>query len=96
MDALGEPTRRAIVMRLVEGPRAVGDLAREFPISRPAISQHLKVLKTAGLVIDEAVGTRRIYRLNPAEFASLQQFFQQFWSQSLHAFKEKVEHGSDH
>jgi len=96
LDALGDPTRRAILLRLREGPRAVGDLAGEFPISRPAISQHLRILKDARLVTDEAAGTRRIYHLNPAEFASLQQFFQLFWTQSLQAFKEKVEDGSHH
>ena len=96
LDALGDPTRRAVLKLLRNGPMPVTDIARRFPISRPAISQHLRILKDARLVTDEASGTRRIYRLNPAEFASLQQFFQLFWTQSLQAFKEKVEDGSDH
>jgi DNA-binding transcriptional ArsR family regulator len=65
LDALGDPTRRAIFDRLRRGPRAVGELARELPISRPAVSQHLRVLKEAGLVYDEADGARRLYRIAP-------------------------------
>ena len=96
MDALGDPTRRAILQQLLHGPRAVGELAGEFPVSRPAISQHLRVLKNARLVVDEAEGTRRVYRLNPSEFAALQQYFHQFWAKALIAFKKKVESGSGH
>jgi DNA-binding transcriptional ArsR family regulator len=65
LDALGDPTRRAILARLLEGPLAVGELASHFPVSRPAISQHLRILKDANLVLDQARGTRRLYALNP-------------------------------
>jgi DNA-binding transcriptional ArsR family regulator len=91
LDALGDGTRRAILERLLEGPRSVGELARGFPVSRPAISQHLRVLKAAGLVADEAAGTRRVYALNPAAFGSLREYFDGFWSKALVAFKRKVE-----
>ena len=70
LAALGDPTRRTIFERLAERPRPVGELARELPVSRPAVSQHLKVLKDAGLVSERAVGTRRVYRLNPAAVAA--------------------------
>jgi DNA-binding transcriptional ArsR family regulator len=91
LDALGDPTRRAIFERLGRGPRAVGQLAGELPVSRPAVSQHLKVLKSAGLVVDEPVGTRRMYRLDPAALESLQQYFARFWTQALSSFKDAVE-----
>jgi DNA-binding transcriptional ArsR family regulator len=91
LDALGDATRRAIVQRLLEGPVSVGKLAEEFPVSRPAISQHLRVLKEARLVSDEAKGTKRVYRLDPRGFESLRAYFDQFWSIALAAFKEKVE-----
>lgn len=92
LDALGDPTRRAIFERLGRhGPAAVGELAGELPVSRPAVSQHLKVLKEAGLVVDEAHGTRRVYRLNPQTVDGLRAYFQQFWTQALAAFKEAVE-----
>ncbi|HSQ31522.1 MAG TPA: metalloregulator ArsR/SmtB family transcription factor [Gemmatimonadaceae bacterium] len=92
LDALGDPTRRAIVDRLLKrGPMAVGELARDFPISRPAISQHLAVLKGAKLVTDRAEGTRRLYELDPAGFDALHEYFDQFWSQALSAFKRRVE-----
>lgn len=94
LDALGDATRRAIVTRLRAGPMAVGELARAFPISRPAISQHLRVLKDAGLVVDEPAGTRRLYRLDPAGFDSLREYFDEFWTQALQAFKERVEQPS--
>lgn len=74
--ALGDPTRLAIFELLANGPLAVGDLAREFPISRPAISQHLRVLKDAGLLIDRAVGTRRVYALDPSGLAALRAFIE--------------------
>ena len=89
--ALGDPTRRAIFERLAERPRAVGELAGELPVSRPAVSQHLKVLKTAGLVIDRPLGTRRIYQLDPDGVAELRAYLDQFWSKSLAAYKEAVE-----
>ncbi|HET9982588.1 MAG TPA: metalloregulator ArsR/SmtB family transcription factor [Longimicrobiales bacterium] len=94
LDALGDATRRAIVTRLRAGPMAVGELARAFPISRPAVSQHLRVLKDAGLVVDEPAGTRRLYRLDPAGFDSLREYFDEFWTQALQAFKERVEQSS--
>jgi DNA-binding transcriptional ArsR family regulator len=89
--ALGDPTRRAIFERLSERPRAVGELARELPVSRPAVSQHLKVLKDAGLVIDRPVGTRRIYQLDPDGVGALRAQLDRFWSQALAAYKQAVE-----
>jgi DNA-binding transcriptional ArsR family regulator len=91
LDALGDPTRRAILARLVDGPKAVGELAKDFPISRPAISQHLRVLKHAHLVFDEPSGTQRLYQLNPDAFDSLRAHFDQFWTLALKAFKNRVE-----
>ncbi|GAB2538715.1 ArsR/SmtB family transcription factor [Nocardia heshunensis] len=90
LDALGDPTRRAIFERLGQGPCAVGELAGELPVSRPAVSQHLKVLKAAGLVCDEAVGTRRVYRLDPRGIDALRGYFTHFWSTALSAFREEV------
>jgi len=91
LNALGDPTRRAIFERLSRGPSAVGDLARELPISRPAVSQHLKVLKEAGLVVDDVVGTRHLYRLNPQGIQALQAYFHQFWSLALAEFRTTTE-----
>lgn len=91
MTALGDPTRRAIFELLADGPRAVGELARELPVSRPAVSQHLKVLKEAGLVVDRQVGTRRLYQIDPDGVAALRAYFDRFWNQSLAAFKKAVE-----
>ena len=91
MDALGDPTRRAIVERLLRGPMPVGELARDFPISRPAISQHLRILKRAVLVVDRAVGNRRLYEVDPAGVEALRAYFEQFWNQSLAAFKRAAE-----
>ncbi len=91
MDALGDTTRRAILARLLEGPKPVGKLARDFPVSRPAISQHLRILKQAHLVVDRPAGNRRVYQLNPEGFDSLREYFDQFWTQALNAFKKKVE-----
>ena len=88
--ALGDPTRRAVFERLAERPRAVGELARELPVSRPAVSQHLKVLKDAGLVSDEAVGTRRIYRLNEAGVSALRDQLDTYWRRALDGFAELV------
>jgi DNA-binding transcriptional ArsR family regulator len=90
-DAISDLTRRALLERLRTGPLPVGELARDLPISRPAVSQHLRVLKQAQLVRDEAVGTRRYYRLDPRGFASLRSYFDQFWGEALEAFKAKVE-----
>ena len=91
VSALGDPTRRAIFERLAGGPRAVGELADEFPISRPAVSQHLKVLKDAGLVVDRPDGTRRLYQLNPTGIEAMRAYFDTFWNQALTAFKLAVE-----
>ncbi len=90
-DALGDGTRRAIVERLAERPRAVGELAEELPVSRPAVSQHLKVLKTAGLVTERAAGTRRIYRLDPAGVGALRDQLDRFWDRALASYKDAVE-----
>ena len=90
--ALGDGTRRAIVECLAERPRAVGELAAELPVSRPAVSQHLKVLKEAGLVTESPAGTRRIYRLNPAGVGALRDQLDTFWSRALDAFQDVVEH----
>jgi len=89
--ALGDPTRRAIVECLAERPCAVGELAAELPVSRPAVSQALKVLKDAGLVTERAAGTRRIYRLNPAAVAALRDQLDTFWSRALANYGEAVQ-----
>lgn len=91
LAALGDSSRREIFELLALGPLAVGEIARELPISRPAVSQHLRVLKAAGLVVDEAVGTRRLYRLNPTGLAAMRAYFDQFWRRALAAFAEEVE-----
>jgi DNA-binding transcriptional ArsR family regulator len=91
MDALGDATRRAILERLLQGPRAVGDLAGDFPISRPAISQHLRVLKQAHLVIDRPAGNRRLYELNLAGVEALRAYFDRFWTHALAAFKKAAD-----
>jgi DNA-binding transcriptional ArsR family regulator len=91
LTALADPTRRAIFERIAQRPSAVGELASQLPVSRPAVSQHLKVLKEAGLVRDRAVGTRRIYQLDPIGIDGLRQYLDQFWSRSLLAFKEAAE-----
>jgi DNA-binding transcriptional ArsR family regulator len=93
MDALGHPTRRAIVERLLSGPMPVGELARDFPMSRPAISQHLRILKRANLVVDRAVGNRRLYEVDPAGVDALRAYFERFWNHALAAFKARVEAG---
>jgi DNA-binding transcriptional ArsR family regulator len=90
ITAWGDPTRQAILDRLAGGPRAVGELAAELPVSRPAVSQHLKVLKDVGLVRDEARGTRRVYRVDPAGLAVLRTYLDQFWERSLGAFADAV------
>ena len=91
MDALGDPTRRAIVERLLRGPLPVGELAREFPVSRPAISQHLRVLKRAHLVVDRPIGNRRVYEIDPAGVDALRAYFERFWNHALAAFKRAAE-----
>ncbi len=89
--ALGDPTRRAIFERLAERPRAVGELADELPVSRPAVSQHLKVLKDAELVVDRPAGNRRIYQLNPDGLGALRAQLEGFWNQALATYKQVVE-----
>ncbi len=91
LRTLSDPTRLAIFERLGDGPISVADLAREFPVSRPAVSQHLKVLKNAGLVFDTAIGTRRLYQLNPAGVEMLRRYFDRFWNRALRSFKAAVE-----
>jgi DNA-binding transcriptional ArsR family regulator len=91
LTALGDSTRRAIFERLADRPRAVGELAGELPVSRPAVSQHLKVLKGAGLVVDRRDGTRRIYQLDPDGVAALRAYLDRFWNKSLAAYKAAVE-----
>ena len=88
---MGDPTRRTIFERIADRPQAVGELARELPVSRPAVSQHLKVLKDAGLVVDRRAGNRRIYRLDPEGVALLRAYLDQFWSRTLAAYKAAVE-----
>jgi DNA-binding transcriptional ArsR family regulator len=89
--ALADGTRRAIVERLLHGPLAVGELARGLPVSRPAVSQHLKVLKSAGLVRDQAAGTRRVYQLDPNGFETLRADLDRFWTQALAAYAQTVD-----
>ena len=89
--ALGDPTRHAIVVALAEHPRAVSELAAELPVSRPAVSQALKVLKDAGLVSERASGTRRIYRLNPTAVAALRDQLDTFWNRALTNYADTVE-----
>jgi DNA-binding transcriptional ArsR family regulator len=91
LGALGDPTRRAIFERLADRPSAVVELADELPVSRPAVSQHLKVLKDAGLVVDHPAGNRRIYQLDPDGVAMLREYLDRFWQRSLAAFKGAVE-----
>ena len=91
MDALGHPTRRAILERLLHGPLPVGELARDFPMSRPAISQHLRILKRAQLVADRPVGNRRVYALDPAGVEAMRAYFDRFWDHALVAVKRAAE-----
>ncbi|HEU0238367.1 MAG TPA: metalloregulator ArsR/SmtB family transcription factor [Micromonosporaceae bacterium] len=89
-ELLADPTRRAIVERLATQPSAVGELARAFPISRPAVSQHLKILKDAGLITDRAAGNRRVYRLNPAGVLALRDQLETFWNRALEGYQDVV------
>lgn len=93
LTALGDPTRQAIVELLAAGPRAVGELAADLPVSRPAVSQHLRVLKEAGLVTDRAVGTRRLYQLDPTGADAVRAYLDRFWTDALRRFKTAVEDG---
>jgi DNA-binding transcriptional ArsR family regulator len=95
LTALGDPTRLAVFERLAERPHAVGELAATLPVSRPAVSQHLKVLKDAGLVVDRAQGTRRVYSVDPDGIAALRAYFDRFWDQALTNFKELAEDDDD-
>jgi DNA-binding transcriptional ArsR family regulator len=92
--ALGDPTRLAIFERLTESPLAVVDLAKYVPVSRPAVSQHLRVLKDAGLVTDQAVGNRRIYRVDPDGVAALRDQIDRFWGKALAAYKSAIDETS--
>jgi DNA-binding transcriptional ArsR family regulator len=94
-DALADHTRRAILERLAQRPRTVGELAAELPISRPAVSQHLKVLKEIGLVADQPAGTRRIYRLNPVAVAALRDQLDTFWNKALAGYQQVAESGTE-
>jgi DNA-binding transcriptional ArsR family regulator len=94
-SALADDTRRAIVSRLAEGPLAVGRLAAGLPVTRSAVSQHLKILKDAGLVSEQAVGTRRIYRLNPTAVAALRDQLDVFWRRALESYAEVVDEATE-
>jgi DNA-binding transcriptional ArsR family regulator len=89
--ALSDPTRREVFRRLQAGGRSVGEIARGLPVSRPAVSQHLKVLKDAGLVVDRPQGTRRIYWIDPHGLAAIRTWLDQFWAAALQAYAEEVE-----
>ena len=95
LAALADPTRRRIFERLKSGPQAVGAIARRMPVSRPAVSQHLKVLKEAGLVADQPEGTRRVYYIDPDGLGSLRAWLDQFWDQALAAFQAEAEKASE-
>jgi DNA-binding transcriptional ArsR family regulator len=95
LTALGDATRRAIFERLVDRPLSVGELARDLPVSRPAVSQHLKVLKEAGLVSDRPAGNRRIYQLDLDGVGALRAYLDGFWNRALAAFKAAVEQDSE-
>jgi DNA-binding transcriptional ArsR family regulator len=90
-SALADPTRRAIFEQLAHGPRAVGELAERFPVSRPAVSQHLKVLKDAGLVADRRDGSRRLYSVDRRGVAAMRAYLDKFWSEALAAFQQAAE-----
>jgi DNA-binding transcriptional ArsR family regulator len=89
--ALADPTRRSVFERLLDGPQPVGRIAKGMPVSRPAVSQHLKVLKEAGLVTDRAEGTRRVYCIDPHGLAAVRRYLDQFWDQALTAFAAEAE-----
>jgi len=91
LTALADPTRRQVFESLRRGPVSVGQLATRLPVSRPAVSQHLKVLKEAGLVSDRAEGTRRVYRIDPQGLGPLRQWLDQFWAEALEAYAEKAD-----
>ena len=90
LDALGDWTRRQILESLKSGPRSVGEIAAALPVSRPAVSQHLRVLKQAGLVSDRKDGTRRLYRVEPGGLAQIRDYFDSFWGEALDRFAEQA------
>jgi DNA-binding transcriptional ArsR family regulator len=91
LTALADPTRRAIFERLASGPQPVGVIARGLPVSRPAVSQHLRVLKSAGLVRDRAEGTRRVYQIDPKGLGAIRAWLDRFWTDALESFRKEVE-----
>ena len=91
LTALADPTRRSIFERLAGGPRAVGELAAGLPVSRPAVSQHLRVLKEAGLVVDQPAGARRLYQVDPDGIGALRSYLDRFWNRALAEFKRAAE-----
>ena len=91
LQALGDPTRRSVFEQLRLGPRAVGEIAAQLPVSRPAVSQHLRVLKEAGLVTERQDGTRRLYRVDPDGLAALRDYLDGFWDDALASFKAAAE-----
>lgn len=95
LDALGDPTRRRVLELLRPGPRAVGELAAELPVSRPAVSQHLRVLKGAGLVTERRAGTRHLYRIDAAGLAALRTYLETFWDDALAAFADAAGREAD-
>jgi DNA-binding transcriptional ArsR family regulator len=95
IEALGDPTRRTVLELLRDGPRAVGEVAAELPVSRPAVSQHLRVLADAGLVRAEQVGTRRLYRIDPQGIGALRAYIESFWTDALASFKAAAESGTE-
>lgn len=94
LAALADPTRRQVFERLARGPRPVGEIARGLPVSRPAVSQHLQVLKAAGLVIDRAEGTRRLYEIDPAGLGAIRAWLDQFWTSALQSYAAEVDRES--
>ena len=91
LQALGDPTRRSVLEELRRGPRAVGEIAARLPVSRPAVSQHLRVLKEAGLVTERQDGTRRLYRVDPEGLADVRDYLEEFWEEALASFKAAAE-----
>lgn len=89
--ALADPTRREVFERLASGPRSVGEIAEGLPVSRPAVSQHLKVLKAAGLVNDRPEGARRVYQIDPQGLGQIRAWLDRFWDEALEAFRAEVE-----
>ncbi|HWY25187.1 MAG TPA: metalloregulator ArsR/SmtB family transcription factor [Nevskia sp.] len=95
LSCLADPTRRKVFERLRSGPRRVGAIAKGMPVSRPAVSQHLKVLKEAGLVRDRPEGTQRVYYIDPQGLGALRAWLDQFWDQALASFQQEVERDHD-